>query len=122
MKTILLITTNDEFKKVKFENTLEFYYKQIGCDMIEIVPVRALYQLNEKCEDYVMIVDEEGLLKDKPKLNIYASVLYGSPIYGNAVIVKDIGEDFDGLEEKDHAEIAGTFAELITLLESQYHN
>lgn len=122
MKTVLLITTNDEFKKVKFENSLEFYYKQIGCDMIEIVPIRSLIQLNEKCENYTMIVDEEGLLKSKPKLNIYASVLYGSPIYGNAVIVKDIGEDFDGLEEEDHAELAGTMAELITLLENEYHD
>lgn len=122
MKTVLLITTNDEFKKVEFENTLEFYYEQIGCDMIEIVPVRALVQLSEKCEDYVMIVDEESLLKTAPKLNIYASVLYGSPIYGNAVIVKDAGEDFDGLEEEDHAELASAMAELITLLESNYHD
>lgn len=122
MKTALLITTNDEFKKVEFENSLEFYYKQIGCDMIEIVPIRALIQLNEKCENYTMIVDEEGLLKDKPKLNIYASVLYGSPIYGNAIIVKDLGEDFGGLEEDDHAELAGTMAELFTILENDYHD
>ena len=122
MKTALLLTTNCEFKKVGFENSLEFYYEQIGCDMIEIVPIRALIELNEKCENYIMIVDEEGLLKANPKLNVNASIMYGSLIYGNAIVVKDLGEDFGGLEEEDHAELASTIAELITILENEYHD
>lgn len=121
MKTALLITI-DDIKKVEFENGLEYYYKYIECDMIEMVPVRALAYLNEKCEDYVMIVDEESLLKADPKMNVFASVIYGAPIFGNAMIVKDAGEDFAGLEDEDHALLGKTLEKLIEKLENDYHD
>ena len=83
-----------------------WYPKQIGCSYFENVYPRGLK------EPYMMIVDEEGLLKDKPVLNFYASWLYethkhGHPIVGNALIMKQVftedGPDVGGME-KDEAE------------------
>lgn len=62
--------------------------EMIGCELVEIVRPKGLP------EGYVMVVDEEGLLKDCPKLNVYGSYLYemhkhGHPIVGNAAIMKE---------------------------------
>ena len=121
MKTALLITTNDEFKEIEFENSLDFFYKNIGCDLIEIVPLRALEEVSDEFEKLIMVVDEEGLLKDEPKLNIYASVFYGSMIYGNVIIVNDGGDDFEGMTREDHDRLATGIAILLNQLERQYH-
>ncbi len=63
--------------------------KKIGCDYIETVRPVGLK------EPYMLIVDEEGLLKDKPLLNFFGSWLYGThehgqPIVGDALIMKEI--------------------------------
>ena len=50
---------------------LSTLYSLIGCDMIEIVRPHGLP------DGYVMVVDEEGLLKENPSLNVLASYLYG---------------------------------------------
>lgn len=81
-----------------------WYPQQIGCDYFENVYPRGLE------EPYMMIVDEEGLFKDKPVLNFYASWLYethkhGQPIVGDALIMKQIivdGEpEIGGMEKKE---------------------
>lgn len=55
-------------------------------------------------EPYIMIVDEEGLLKDKP-INLWASFAYGETIVGDVLIMKEgfrNGEpDIIGLESED---------------------
>jgi hypothetical protein len=53
-------------------------------------------------EDYCMIVDEEGLLKEPVVLSPIASVLYGvkehgNPIVGNVLIAKNVFEP-DGID------------------------
>lgn len=68
---------------------LSFCYREIGCDCIEIVRPDILK------EPYVMVVDEEGLLKEEPRLNCIASFLYGTqnhgqPIVGKALIMKEV--------------------------------
>ena len=82
----------------------QWYSRQIGCDYIENVYPRGLN------EPYMMVIDEEGLLKEKPILNFYASWLYethkhGNPIVGNALIMKmidtDDGPDVGGLEKEE---------------------
>lgn len=82
----------------------EWYPRQIGCDYIEHVYPRGLE------EPYMMIVDENGLLQDRPACNFYASWLYGThmhgePIVGDVLIMKRImtedGPDIGGLEKKE---------------------
>lgn len=84
-----------------------WYPQQIGCEYFENVYPRGL----EK--PFMMIVDEQGLLKEKPVINFYASWLYethkhGSPIVGDVLIMKQImnedGLDIGGLE-KSEAEV-----------------
>ena len=120
MKTALLITTNDEIREIEFEHGLNFFYKNINCNLIEIAYPRALYEFGGLSEKFIMVVDEEGLLRNEPKLNIYASTFHGSPIFGNMMIVKDGGEDFEGLEKEDHKELASAIHQLLNLLELQY--
>lgn len=126
MKTALLITTDEKFQEIEFFNELDYFYKHIECDLIEIVRPIALQQVTDTCENLIMIVDEEGLLRDSPKLNIYASAFYGRPLYGNVMIVKEIetpdGLDFAGMERDDHKELSAAMVKLFTLLEKQYHN
>lgn len=80
----------------------KWYSQQIGCEFIETVYPRGLE------EPYMMIVDEEGLLKDKPIMNFYASWLYethkhGHPIVGDVLIMKQVftssGMNIGGLEK-----------------------
>lgn len=120
MKTALLITTDDKFVEVEFENSLEFFYKHLNCDMIEVTNLRALRQLGGLSKEFIMVVDEEGLLKDDPKLNIYASTFRGMSIYGNVMIVKDNGEYFEGLAQEDHERLSLAIKKLLTQLERQY--
>ena len=122
MSTALLITTDDKFREIEFENTLDFYYKHIECDLIEITTPRVLRKIGGLSDNFIMIVDEEGLLKNNPKLNIYASTFRGMPIYGNVMIVKDNGEDFEGLERSDHEQLALAMNTLLKELERQYYN
>lgn len=53
------------------------FYQQIDCESIDIVPTR-----RRNC---MLVVDGDGIAKNKP-LNPLASVLYGSEIYGTAVL------------------------------------
>lgn len=86
---------------------LDWYYKTIGCESIECV--RLFYDLIKA--DLIMVVDEEGLLKDLP-LNASASGLYirsgyRGIIVGRALIGRSgirCGEpDIIGFETSDAA-------------------
>lgn len=68
----------------------------IGCNCIEAVKAAGIKH------PYRLLVDEEGILKEKPVLNFLASYLYGThhhgqPIVGNAVIVAE-----EVLQNGDH--------------------
>lgn len=59
--------------------TAKWIAEQIGAEWIEIVrPVRA--------NDFVMIVDEEGRLRDNMYVNTVASWLYGSDKHGEVIL------------------------------------
>ena len=120
MATALLITTNDRFKVIDYEPGLDFLYKHIETDIVQVVIPYGL-QLASLDEKYIMIADEEALLKDNPKFNIYASTFHGSPVFGNVMILKTNDEDFEGLEKEDHNEIAAAIQKLLNELEQQYH-
>ncbi len=70
------------------ETVLQFCYRIIGCDTVEIVNARNLES------PYCIVVDEEGLIKSHPMYNIIASHMYGAcehgqALVGNAIIMKN---------------------------------
>lgn len=58
MKVMVIGNGNAVFKEI--EDKLDDYYREIGCDYIDIVS----YPINGR--DYEIIVDDEGLLKTDP--------------------------------------------------------
>lgn len=74
-------------KKKPEQELLDFCYQNIGCQYIETVHPRYLQ------ETYILMIDEEGRLKDKPAVNFIASYLYGAhehhePIVGDVLVMK----------------------------------
>lgn len=74
------------------KEVLAYFDKQIGCDLVEdVMPVMWYKKFGRKYPDNypskvpVMLVDEEGLLKDK-KMNLAASYFYGMEEHGNPIV------------------------------------
>lgn len=89
---------------------LDWLYGKIGCRIVESVPVpRDRFGR----DDIIMMVDEEGLLRDDPQINIVASALYGHVIVGNAVLMR-VGETEDG--DLDWMGMTGKEAEQISIM------
>ncbi len=104
----LIISVDGIETRVNEKPTLERLYAAIGCDCIDTV---SLIKGPDGRAELVMVVDDEGMLKDSP-LNTVATALYyaltrrvkhpddliavisqtGHGIYGVAVLVND--EDF----------------------------
>lgn len=100
----LKITTTGEISRVELTTTpfFEAVKKEIGGYMEIVKPMRLK-------EPYVMIVDEEGLLKQLPLKKtgsyLYKTDEHGQPIVGDILIMKfgytEEGPDVMGLDEKD---------------------
>lgn len=90
---------------VDFEEGLDFYYKNLDCDLIDIVRPHALLKKSRKFKNFILIVDDEGLLKANPKVNVFASIAYGSTVCGKVMVAKEEYTDDDiitvGLTEDD---------------------
>lgn len=85
----ILITTDNRIRGVRTENpSLMFYYSMIGCRSIEIV--RPFPRKINKARQ-IMVIDEEGRIRNNPRMNVIASLLAGQSLYGNVLIAK---EDF----------------------------
>ena len=104
-----------------FTGLLDFAYKAIGCDCIEIV-----HPINLP-EPYTMIVDESGALKNLP-INPIASVLYGTPthgwpIVGKAMIMKEAitndGPDIVSLDDSDFAIVNGIIEKEVSKIKAR---
>ena len=79
MKKAILAKPGEKLEVIDFVDDLQYFYKYIECRCIDIVYVK----------DYLLIVDDEGLLVDDPQVNVVASIMYGHPICGNVLIVKE---------------------------------
>ena len=90
---------------------LDWYYSVIGCEYIEVVhPVDLPFGM-------IMLVDEEGLIKSNPLLNMEASAIYGTyehgqPIVGNAMIIREEGCEFAPLGEDEAKELCEKIREV----------
>lgn len=128
---VLKITTDDKTEILDVEKmSYEFLAPLIGCDYIEVVrPARLYSYLNKKrCRDYgdrglCMLVDESGLLKEKPKVNTFASWLYrmdmhGNPIVGDVLIVAEEytldGIDLAPLDDEEARSLCHEFKEILS--------
>lgn len=96
-------------EKKREQSFLDFCYQSIGCQYVEHVNARGLM------EPYVLMIDEEGRLGDRPVINFIASYLYGAhdhhePIVGNAIVVKlgmtSEGRDILPLDEMEACQVA----------------
>lgn len=105
MKTkTLKITTDDKISVIEVDtNDIKGLQNAIGGGLVE--PVKT-----QKLRDYfkapvLMLVDEEGLLKNLP-LNFFGSVMYGTlthgcPIVGDLILILQVGEQWTGLGDVD---------------------
>lgn len=95
-------------KKNPEQELLQFCYENIGCQYVETVRPRYLQ------EPYILMIDEEGRLKDRPAVNFIASYLYGAhehhePIVGNVLVMKmgmtNEGPDIMPLDEAEARQV-----------------
>lgn len=83
-------------KKKPEQALLDFCYENIDCRYVEHVNARGLQQ------PYILMIDEEGRLQDRPVINFIASYLYGAhehhePIVGDALVMK-LGMTSEGMD------------------------
>ena len=128
MEKLILVKPNDIMRLLDFDSndddSLDFYYKHIECDLIDIVQPYAVREELDKCNDLILIVDDEGALKNNPKLNIFASLVCGQPIYGNALVAKEQARDDGlytvGLNMRDVKEFENALSRLIYMFKPGY--
>ena len=79
MRAIFIDAVNGKVEEIQVENELHAIYQQLGCNMIEVVPLG---------NDFLLICDEEGRLRD---LKVGFRLADGEGIAGNGLIVCDNG-------------------------------
>lgn len=91
----LLLKADGQQVIIQSENlsdfTLEELYKHLSCTTVEIARSQAAAQQGRRYKDYILIIDEEGKLKNN-RINNVASEWYSSPvdqIVGDAIICHD---------------------------------
>lgn len=89
MRKVIVLQESAWMSIVNFEEGLDFYYKNLDCDLIDIVRPYALIKKSLKFNDFILIVDDEGLLKANPKVNVFATLAYGSTICGKVMVAKE---------------------------------
>ena len=112
MKKLLLLTEgaflNISDVEVGEEIELETYYKNLDCELIDIVEPYGLDEDGRR--KYCLIVDDEAMLKGNPQINFFGSLLYGvtkhsQPIAGKVLVGKnkytEDGIYTTGLEDED---------------------
>lgn len=90
MKKAIVITPNEEIKTIDYEDGIDFIQKQVGGGF-KIFYKDFIDTFNGKI-DFLMFCDDEYLLKDtcdNNKVNAIATGLYGFPVYGNVLVLKD---------------------------------
>ena len=109
-------------KKNPEQELLQFCYENIGCQYVETVRPRYLQ------EPYILMIDEEGRLKDRPAVNFIASYLYGAhehhePIVGNVLVMKlgmtDEGPDILPLDEAEARQVEESMRKISNIAQNK---
>lgn len=69
-----------EFTAEQGTKKLDYYYKAIDCDTIDIV--------HTSMKDTCLVVDDEALFKEENEINVIASLLYGIRTHGQPIVGK----------------------------------
>lgn len=114
MSYAIKLTATGTFQIVEIPENRDWRWpsQQIGCDLIDIVRTDGLGH------EFVMIVDDEGLLKEDPMINMIASVLYGFKkhgefLVGDVLIMREDEEDLAGLDSDQIDEVFLKIAEMM---------
>ena len=75
---------------VDIEGKLEEFYKLCDCDYVDITRMH----IGKSKKAYSVVLDDEGLLKDSPKLSAH-NCLTGRSLFGNLVICGDMDDEQD---------------------------
>lgn len=102
---LIEITTNDEINLIESRDVCEDAKKRLN-GYIQIV------RPSKMKIPYVMLVDDEGLIKDL-ELNAIGSVFYLGAIVGNVYIVKIDQDDVIGLSDDEVKVFFHTYDDLI---------
>ena len=112
MKYLLLDVKNREVKIVE-ANSLDDYYKIIGCRTIDIVS-RTIGDIRVE-----IVIDDEGVLVNNPKVS--AIDIDGTPmLYGNLLIASGRVTDDGELTELTKDEVAELMNNIATITTSVY--
>lgn len=133
-KALLIKGHGHSFEAVEFVGGLDWYYKTIGCDCIDIVEAYGLsedvYGLEapEEISNLCLVVDDEGLFKSEVKVNVLASLLYGydmhgQPIVGDVLVCKnqytEDGIETVGLTDDEIEQLCNQISEIIKVHNSR---
>lgn len=82
MSKTVKVSTDNKVTVVDIPWTIDGYENAVDASCVEFVSTQIMYEFFRM--PVVMIVDESGLLKDRP-LNKMASELYGYSVHGNYI-------------------------------------
>lgn len=89
---MIKVTVDGCLSIVEVRGNYEDLAKEIGASYVQ--RVRITRDLGNTFKDFVMIIDEEGLLKENPTANVVGTILYGAlqtqyPIMGDILIAHE---------------------------------
>jgi len=94
----VLLGTDNKVSRYNVDS-LESLQKAVGGYIEMLRPHKAIDEGLLK-SDIILIVDEEGILKNK-EVNLIASALFGSILVGDVVITKEKGAEVVNLKENE---------------------
>lgn len=104
----------------KYGASTEWFAEQIGCEWIEIVRPKGF--------DFVLVVDEEGLMRPD-KINpiasyIYGTMYHGKPIVGDALICMEKNGWMRPMSDQSAKQLAEKFSnrypQIVKILEETF--
>lgn len=112
----MIINKNGETNLIDFEidNVLEQSYRELNCSLIDIVSVKI------KGTAFDIIVDDEGLMKQNPKLTVSSNL---RKLFGTVMIVPNETDDEGGyVRGLNEEEIETLYDHITTIVDLDNNN